>query len=56
MDDWWISSMGELLHPQTSDGNQILRRATATDLEYRLISYPLLANRAPKNSGRVALV
>jgi hypothetical protein len=47
--------MGELLHPQTSDGNTVLRRATSTDLEYRLISYPLIANRAPKNSGRVSL-
>jgi hypothetical protein len=55
MEDWWLSSMGELLHPQTSDGNTVLRRATSTDLEYRLISYPLIANRAPKNSGRVSL-
>lgn len=55
MEDWWISSMGELLHPQTSDGLEILRRATSTDLEFRLISYPLLACRAPKNSGRVPL-
>ena len=56
MEDWWMSSMGEFLHPQTSDGNTVLRRATATDLEYRLISYPILANRAPKNSGRCPLV
>lgn len=56
MEDMWISSMGELLHPQTSDGNTVLRRASSTDVEYRLISYPLLANRAPKNSGRCPLV
>lgn len=55
MEDWWISSMGELLHPQKGDGLEILRRATSTDYEFRLISYPLLANRAPKNSGRVSL-
>lgn len=56
MDDWWISSMGELLHPQKGDGLEILRRATSTDYEFRLLSYPLLANRAPKNNGRVSLV
>lgn len=56
LDDYWISSMGDLLHPQTSDGNEVLRRHNATDLEYRLISYPLLACRAPKNSGRCSLV
>jgi len=56
MEDWWISSMGELLHPQTGDGLEILRRATSTDYEFRLLSYPLLACRAPKNSGRISLV
>ncbi len=55
MEDWWISSMGELLHPQKGDGLEILRRATSTDYEFRLISYPLLACRAPKNNGRVSL-
>lgn len=56
MEDWWISSMGELLHPQKGDGLEILRRATSTDYEFRLLSYPLLACRAPKNSGRISLV
>lgn len=56
MEDWWISSMGELLHPQKWDGLEILRRATSTDYEFRLLSYPLLACRAPKNSGRISLV
>lgn len=55
LDDWWISSMGDLLHPQNGDGFEILRKATSTDYEYRLISYPLVACRAPKNSGRVSL-
>ncbi len=55
MEDFWISSMGELLYPQTNDGNQVLRVTDATDIEYRLISHPLLACRAPKNSGRVPL-
>jgi hypothetical protein len=55
MDDWWISSMGELLSPQNEDGFEMLRRDTSTNYQFRLISYPLLANRAPKNSGRVAL-
>ncbi len=55
LENWWISSMGELLHPQTGDGLEILRRATSTDYEFRLLSYPLLACAAPKNSGRVSL-
>jgi hypothetical protein len=53
--DWGIDSMGELLHPQNGDGLTMLRRSTATDYEYRLISYPLAYCRAPKNSGRVSL-
>lgn len=57
MEDWWISSMGKLLHPQGNDGvGDILRKATSTDYEFRLLSYPLLACRAPKNSGRVSLL
>jgi len=55
MEDWWISSMGELLHPQNGDGLEMLRVYNSTDYEFRLISYPLLANRAPKNSGRCSL-
>lgn len=55
MKDWWISSMLDLLHPQNGDGFEMLRKDSSTDYEYRLISYPLLANRAPKNSGRVSL-
>jgi hypothetical protein len=55
LENFWISSMEELLHPQTGDGNTILRRDGSTDYEYRLLSYPLLACNAPKNSGRVPL-
>jgi hypothetical protein len=55
MEDFWISSMGEMLYPQTGDSLQILRVYNSTDYEYRLISHPLLACRAPKNSGRVPL-
>jgi hypothetical protein len=55
MEDFWMSSMGELLYPQSGDSLQILRVYNSTDYEYRLISHPLLACRAPKNSGRVPL-
>ena len=55
MDNLAIHSMGELLHPQTGDGLEMLRRATSTDYEFRLLSYPLLACNAPKNLGRCAL-
>jgi hypothetical protein len=33
----------------------ILRKSSSTNYEYRLLSYPLIANRAPKNSGRVPI-
>ncbi len=55
MADWGISCMGELLHFQNGDGMEILRVYNSTNYEARLISYPLLYNRAPKNSGRVSL-
>lgn len=54
--NWWISSMLDLLHPQNGDGLEMLRRDASTDYEYRLVSYPLLACNAPKNSGRVSLL
>jgi hypothetical protein len=52
---WWISSINELIHPQNEDGLEMLRKATTTDYELRLISYPLLACNAPINNGRVSL-
>jgi len=55
MDNWWLFSMGELLRVQNGDGLQMLRRASSTDYEFRLISYPGLACNAPKNQGRVSL-
>lgn len=55
MEDWGLSTMGELLHWQNGDGMQILRVYNSTNYEARVISYPLLYNRAPKNSGRVSL-
>lgn len=55
MENWWVSSMGELLHPQNSDGLTMLRRDGSTDLEFRLISYPILACNAPKNNVRIPL-
>lgn len=55
MENWWISSMGELIHPQNEDGLEMLRRASSTDYEFRLISYPLLACNAPLNTGRCSL-
>jgi hypothetical protein len=55
LENWWLFSMGELLRVQNGDGLQMLRRASSTDYEFRLISYPGLACNAPKNNGRVSL-
>jgi hypothetical protein len=55
MADWGLSCMGELLHFQNGDGMEVLRVYNSTNYEARLISYPLLYCRAPKNSGRVSL-
>lgn len=55
LENWWVFSMGEMLRVQNGDGLQMLRRATSTDYEFRIISYPGLACNAPKNNGRVSL-
>jgi len=57
MDNWGLSSVGELFHPQSVDGSSgdLLRRASSTDFEFRLLSYPALYCNAPKNNGRVPL-
>ena len=55
LEDWGLSHMEELFHPQRGDGLDILRRASSTDYEFRLLSYPGLWCRAPKNQGRVSL-
>lgn len=56
MENWWVSSMRELIHPQTDSNGGILLRDGSTDHEFRLISYPLLACNAPLHNGRVPLV
>jgi hypothetical protein len=55
MENWWLSSVGELLHPQEEDGMVILRKATSTNYEYRLLSYPLIACSSMKDNGRVPI-
>lgn len=55
LQDWGLSSMGEFIHPQNGDGLEMLRVYNSTDYEFRLISYPLLWCRSPKNNGRVSL-
>lgn len=51
----WISSMGEFISVLNGDGLQMLRASTTNDYEFRIVSYPLYANNAPKNNGRVLL-
>ena len=48
--------MGELMHPIQGDGKEILRVYNDNNYEFRLVSYPLVACNAPKNSGRVSLL
>jgi len=55
MEDWWISSMREFIHVLNGDGLQMLRKSDSNDYQFRIQSYPILANRAPKNSGRIPL-
>lgn len=55
MDNWWFTSVDEFIHEQAEDGLTMLRKATTTDYELRLLSYPILVNNAPKNSGRAPL-
>lgn len=55
MENWWVSSMREFMHPQTDANGGILLRDGSTDHEFRLISYPLLACNAPLHNGRVPL-
>ncbi len=55
MQNWWMTHLDDLLHPQNEDGFQMLRRDTSTDYEFRLISYPALINNAPLHNGRVSL-
>jgi hypothetical protein len=55
MENWWLSSMRELFHPQTDSNGGILLRDGSTDHEFRLISYPLAVCNAPLHNGRVPL-
>lgn len=55
MKNHWITSMRELFHPQNDDGFQMLRRATSTDYEVRILSYPAYCNNAPLYMGRSSL-
>lgn len=53
--DWTLHSMEALIHPIQKDGNVILRKATANDYEYRVVSYPSMCTVAPGYSGRVSV-
>lgn len=55
MKSWKLYSALKLIHPQAGDGLQMLRRATTTDYEFRLISYPGLVTNAPGWNGRSAV-
>lgn len=52
---WCMMSMGPLFAPQNEDGLEMLRKASSTDYEFRLIMYPTYATNAPGWNGRVAV-
>ena len=53
--DWKLHSMEGLFHPQSKDGQVILRKSDSTDYQYRLISYPAISCANPRNQGRCPL-
>lgn len=53
--NFWLGSLGKLIHPIDVDGLTLLRAATTDDYEYRLKSYPALYTNAPVRSGVVSL-
>lgn len=55
MKNWKMFSTGKLFHAQAEDGLQMLRKATSTDYEVRVLCYPVLATNAPGYNGRVTL-
>lgn len=55
LDTWTLYSLEKLIHPIKGDGLEMLRKATANDYEYRLVSYPGLGQNAPGHNGRAPL-
>jgi hypothetical protein len=56
LSDWTWYSLGKLIHPQDEDGLTMVRGASSTDYEYRLLSYSVPVCRAPGWSGKVSLL
>lgn len=55
MPTWKLMTMGEMVGVLSGDGLTMLRKVSANDYEYRLVSFPGTYNSAPGWSGRVAV-
>lgn len=55
MDAWTLYSLEQLIGTLNGDGLEMLRKASANDYEYRLVSYPGLGCNAPGWNGRAPL-
>jgi hypothetical protein len=55
LETWDLVSMGPVVRWDESDGNILLRRANASGVEGRLISWPNLMCNRPGDNGTVTL-
>lgn len=54
-DTWTLASLGPCVRFDDTDGNRILRRASASGVEARLVSWAQLGCRGPAYNGQVLL-
>jgi hypothetical protein len=54
-DTWTLASLGECVRFDDTDGNRILRRATASGVEARLVSWANLGCKGPAYNGQTLL-
>lgn len=52
---WLWASLGKVVRFDDTDGNRILRRATASGVEARLVSWSQIGNNAPVRNARCTL-
>jgi hypothetical protein len=55
MDTWLLASLGPCVRFDDTDGNRILRRATASGVESRIVSWAQLGCKGPAYNGQTLL-